>query len=467
MEKLFGTDGIRSRAGKPPLNIFNIQRILSAYTKYLRENGWKDVVIGSDTRISSHSFRNIICGFLNYQGINAHSLNVFTTPGTAFYSAFLNMPGIVVSASHNPYYDNGLKFFDNEGNKAGIQFEEFIEKEYTSIDEPYTFSDNPEPSCFGTTELITEKADYINYLIGFLKKRVKFDNLSSKKPRVMFDLANGSAVSIRDLFKLIPADSVLANAEPNGYNINDNVGSDYIINNHKNKNNERYDLIIAYDGDADRVTAMDREGFVFNGDIIVAIISIYMSKFHGMQKKIAGTIMTSLAAESMLNDFGFELIRSDVGDRNLKTAMDKKGILLGAESSGHIICRDYLPTGDGVFISILFLLIIYDPYIKSLVKGIKKAYNITEKMQTNHVLKRKTAIGELYSIFKIKFPELNLELINNSMVIRNDMEFYSVVRLSGTEAKIRIYIESADNMKIHVFNDLILNILKEYDIVCT
>lgn len=462
MIDLFGTDGIRGKAGIFPFDLKNLSKIALSYARYLKDNSIGSIIIGYDTRISASYIHNTLCGILNYHGINTISAGILTTPGIAFFCKYYKMPGIMVSASHNPYYDNGLKFFDIYGNKADREFEHFIERIYNQE----CWSDLPVNTAeFGILSRLNDYYPYFDHIQSILKNMSLKDRPSNQKYRILFDLANGGAVSIKEIFDRFSNSFQydLINYKHNGVNINIDCGSEHIRKLIQYK--DEYDLIIAFDGDADRVYIMDSQGFVYNGDMIMIFILLYLKEYGENSRKTAGTIMTSLSAEKIIKASGYELLRSDIGDRNLKNIMDRYHISIGAESSGHIIFRDHLPTGDGLFIALLFIHIFHLPYIQDIKNDIISEYESTAKVMQSFPLREKIHINELYSVFKKYLSDEKMELINNSVVIRIKDDFYSVIRLSGTEAKIRIYAESADKLDMEKFYNKALEILTDNNLI--
>lgn len=458
---LFGTDGIRSEAGKAPLDLFNLEKIIRSYCIYLRKMSYSEVIIGSDTRISGSFITNYISGVLNFYGIDTVKAGIFTTPGIAFLCRSRQVPGIVISASHNPYYDNGLKFFDKNGNKMPVKFEKEVERHFGNDTELETGLKR----CFGKTTNIKDKDKglYHDGILHGLKDAVfDFENKCPEQ-KVLFDMANGAAVSAIHFLSSLPFAKSFINTEYDGFNINSSAGSEFIQKSFENI--EGFDYLMAFDGDADRIIIMDREGFIYNGDLIMIIIAIYLSRTSSFPKIAAGTIMTSLSAENILKDFGYGLVRSDVGDRELKLKMDESNALIGAEPSGHIIFKDFLPTGDGLYVSLLFLYCMQDDYLRKILTLLKKDYIRSSKLLKNYPIKAKVSAKELYCSFKSENLDYNMELFNNSLVIRDKHDFYSVIRLSGTEPRLRIFIETDDESVLYMNHKRFVDILSNKNII--
>lgn len=463
MQGLFGTDGIRSKAGEIPLEPEGIKSLSLAYIDILKAEKRKEIVLCTDTRLSAHFISSMLCGFLNYSGINVHLLGVFSTPGVSFYSRSLRIPGISVSASHNPYYDNGLKFFRDDGNKEDRTFETAIENFYHKARAGSFLQVPAEGSMFGINRNIISKSAYYDHIKNALDELIISKPEILDKQKILFDLANGAVSGMKELYSLLSINCDIINDEPDGRNINYLCGSDHIEL--LKARSGQYDFIFAYDGDGDRVSAMDRGGFIYDGDIIMTLLALYMSRYRNIPKTAAGTVMTSLSAEKALKARGFTLIRSDVGDRNLKDAMDSRGISVGGESSGHIICSDYLPTGDGIFVSLALWHILNDPFILGILPGLREDFLSMARKNTSFSLAKRITPDELYSLIRRDFSNLDLELVNNSVIIRYSDEFYSVVRLSGTEPRIRVFAESINSNYLQNYYDKLLYLFLKYDII--
>jgi len=352
MGKYFGTDGFRGKAGAElrSEHAFKIGRYLGWY--YSKKHSGKDrarIVIGKDTRRSSYTFENALAAGITASGADAYLLHVTTTPSVSFITRDEQFDcGIMVSASHNPYFDNGIKLINCEGEKMEDEVQDGIEAYIDSAEDfiPYATDDN-----IGKTEdFYFGRNRYIGYLSGIAMK--SFENC-----RVGLDCANGSAWMIaRAVFDALGTKSQVINNQPNGTNVNDGCGSTHIEGLQKFVVDNMLDVGFAFDGDADRCLAVDEKGNLVNGDQIIYICAKYFREHNLLpDNKVVVTIMSNFGLFKALDKEGIGYEKTKVGDRYVYECMKEKGYALGGEQSGHIIFSRHAHTGDGILTAIMLM----------------------------------------------------------------------------------------------------------------
>ncbi|MEN8154283.1 MAG: phosphoglucosamine mutase [Acidobacteriota bacterium] len=440
VNNLFGTDGIRSKFGEFPLEPSAIRKIGNAVSQYFNP---VSVLLGRDTRESGERIAHLLSEGFNH-GCNIEDAGVIPTPGLSWLiQEGVYDIGIMITASHNPWFDNGIKIFGSSGEKITDEEEREIEKLF--------FTDTIETEHKKRPETLSP-VDVSGYRDFLVHKGVKGNNRDLK---ILLDCANGAASGIApEVFEKIGYDTSSFNTEPDGININDRCGSTFPGFLKQKIASERWGLGIAFDGDADRILIVDRKGRIINGDLILFILAKYFKKKDkDFPETVVGTIMSNLALENELKSLGFRFIRSNVGDRSVYKEMNKFGSALGGEQSGHIIIRNLQKTGDGILTAIIFLNAlnyleigpdeIFDLFIPfpQLTESIK----IKEKRS----MESWTGLNERIRAFRENHG-------NNSRII---------VRYSGTEPKIRLMIESEDmeiiNKNMEIFKNYIISEIGE------
>ena len=339
-KKYFGTDGIRGKVGEHPITADFLLKLGWAAGQVFASEGRDFVLVGKDTRISGYMFESALEAGLTAAGVDTRLLGPMPTPGVAYLTRTLRaQAGIVISASHNPYYDNGIKFFSVQGTKLPDEIEEKIEH---YLDSPMT---TVESSSLGKAKRITDAAGrYIEFCKASVPTRLDFDGL-----RIVVDCAHGATYHIAPhVFSEIGADVVAIGKEPNGLNINHECGATKPQKLAETVLNCQADLGIALDGDGDRLIMVDHKGEIVDGDEIIYIIAKSRLQANELTGPVVGTLMTNLGMEHALKGLGVDLLRAKVGDRYvMELLLENKGIL-GGENSGHIICLDKTTTGDGI-----------------------------------------------------------------------------------------------------------------------
>lgn len=338
--KYFGTDGVRGLVGKAPITPDFVMRLGWAAGKVLARQGTRKVLIGKDTRISGYMLESAMEAGLSAAGIQAVLLGPMPTPAVAYLTrAFRAEAGVVISASHNPYYDNGIKFFSQDGTKLPDEVELEIERQ---LDAPFECVESAKLGK--ATRIDDAPGRYIEYCKSAFPGELSLDGL-----KIVLDCAHGATYHIApSVFRELGAEVVVIGGTPNGLNINDHVGSTHPEALMQRVCEEQADLGIAFDGDGDRVMMVDGAGQVIDGDEILFMIARDQLSRGKLAGGVVGTQMTNLAMELALQDLGIPFCRAKVGDRYVMEMLKEQGWRLGGENSGHIICLDHATTGDGI-----------------------------------------------------------------------------------------------------------------------
>ena len=420
----FGTDGVRGSIDNE-VNPESVLKLGHAAGRHFKKRGINTLVIGKDTRISGYMLESALQAGIISSGVNVRLVGPMPTPAISYLvSTFKGHAGVVISASHNSFEDNGIKFFDENGEKLSIENEREIEK---FAEEAYEFV---HPENLGKAARISDaKGRYIEFCKNTLSEDISFSNLT-----LVIDSANGAAYEVAPkVFKELGAEVYSIADSPDGLNINKDCGSTNIDFLKDEVSNKKADFGIALDGDGDRLIIIDSSGRELDGDDILYIIAKnkFESKIHLGVKGVVGTLMTNKGLEKAFNDEGIELVRSDVGDKYVLQKLNELNWTLGGEQSGHILCLDKSSTGDGIIAAIQFLqsIVVLNKTIPDLLSELKKYPQILTNVivkDGNKVLKNK----KLQKAQK-KSEEL-LEAFDGRVLIRK----------SGTEQKIRIMVES-------------------------
>ena len=338
--KYFGTDGVRGRVGEFPITPEFVLKLGWAVGQVFAREGRGRVLIGKDTRISGYMFESALEAGLVAAGVDVRLLGPMPTPAIAYLTrTFKARAGIVISASHNPYYDNGIKFFSAEGSKLPDEIELAIE---AAMDQPMS---TVESAALGKVKRIDDAAGrYIEYCKSTFGTELSLDGL-----KIVLDCAHGATYHVApSVFAELGADVVVMGAGPDGLNINAEVGSTHPGALCQRVVAEGADLGIAFDGDGDRVLFVDVNGELVDGDELLYIIAAEQRRRDGACAGVVGTLMSNLGLELALRELSIPFVRAKVGDRYVKELMTAQGYSLGGENSGHIICSDVSTTGDGI-----------------------------------------------------------------------------------------------------------------------
>ena len=450
MKKYFGTDGIRRIANTEltPELVYKVAKA-GAYALSKHTNHAPTILIGRDTRLSGTLIESAMtAGFLSY-GANVKQLGVIPTPGVAYLTKRLKADAsVVISASHNTYDFNGVKYFSNKGMKIPDEIEEEIEEiiESGKLDELTANSDK-----IGVAE---DRQDLIEEYVFFFRKifEENLENYNKENFVVGLDVANGATFKVaKQVFEKLGINYVIINNEPNGFNINDNCGSTHLENLKKLVVEEHLSLGIAYDGDGDRCLAIDENGNEIDGDTILAIFASYLKEKGKLKKDtLVATVMSNLGLKKFANTNGINFEETKVGDRYVLEKMLKEGYNLGGEQSGHIILLDYNPTGDGILTSLMLIQIMLEKgeKLSNLCKVIKKYPQVLINVKVDSNKKIKFESDEQ---IKEKITKLQDEFKDNGRVL---------ARASGTEPIIRVMIEGENQKDIKAKAEELANLIK-------
>ena len=338
--KYFGTDGIRGRVGDAPITPDFVLKLGWAAGKVLARHGSRKIIIGKDTRISGYMLESALEAGLAAAGLSASFTGPMPTPAIAYMTrTFRAEAGIVISASHNPFYDNGIKFFSIDGTKLPDEVEEAIEAE---MEKEITCVDSAQ---LGKASRIVDAAGrYIEFCKATFPNELNLNSL-----KIVVDCANGATYHIApSVFRELGAEVIAIGCSPDGLNINDGVGSTAPEALAAKVLECKADLGVAFDGDGDRLVMVDNTGYIIDGDEILYIIARDALRNGRLKRGVVGTLMANMGLELALQTLGIPFARAKVGDRYVLEMMNEKGWRIGGENSGHIICLDQTTTGDGI-----------------------------------------------------------------------------------------------------------------------
>ena len=424
-KKYFGTDGIRGEVGGALMSAEFALKLGRAAGKILGKlSHTNTVVIGKDTRISGYMFEAALEAGLASAGVNALLLGPMPTPAIArITSSMKACAGIVISASHNPFYDNGIKFFNQDGEKLSDDLEFAIEKE---IDKPFS---TVQSEKLGKANRIDDAAGrYIEFCKGVFPRKQSLKGL-----KIVVDCANGATYKIAPkVFEELGAEIITVATSPNGLNINDDCGSTEPKNLQEKVLISKADLGIALDGDGDRVLMVDHTGTLIDGDQLIFIVAKYLHDNKQLTGGIVGTLMTNQAMEVGLNDLGIVFKRADVGDRYVHQMLKQYNWHLGGESSGHILNLELSTTGDGI-ISALMVLTVMINENKNL-HDLAAEIPLYPQVLINITIEDAKTIAKNPKLVK-KALEIDAKLGNKGRTL---------IRASGTQPMLRIMVEAQE-----------------------
>lgn len=423
VRKYFGTDGIRGKVGDYPISPEFVLKLGWAVGSVLA-NGNNSVLIGKDTRISGYMFESALEAGLSAAGVNIYLLGPMPTPAIAYLTSSLKaVAGIVISASHNPYFDNGIKFFSHEGTKLPDALEVAIEQQ---LEQPLK---TVESAKLGKAHRVEDaKLRYLNFCKSTFPKK---NTLNSFK--IVLDCANGANYHIApQLFSELEANLIVLSAEPNGLNINMKCGSTNLTQLQKTVLSTKADLGIAFDGDGDRVLMVDHCGEVVDGDELLFLLAQHGVKSGTLQGGIVGTVMSNYGLELAIHKLQLDFLRTPVGDRFVNEKLQATGWNLGGEASGHIISRNIIKTGDGIIIALQVLAAIL--FSKQSLHDAKKGMKKFPQTLINLSVANPCLIAES-AVVTQAIAKAKKTLANQGRLL---------LRPSGTEPVIRIMVEGKD-----------------------
>lgn len=452
--KYFGTDGFRGEANITLTadHAYRVGRFLGWYYGEMKRRGGSDepakIVIGKDTRRSSYMFEYALCGGLSASGANAYLLHVTTTPSVAYITKIDDFDcGIMISASHNPYYDNGIKLINCNGEKMDEEtislIEDYIDGKVTVFGQTYT------EVPYATREKIGSAVDYVsgrNRYIGYL---ISLGIYSFKGVKVGLDCANGSSWNVaKAVFDALGAKTYLIGADPDGTNINDGCGSTHLENLRKLVVEKELDVGFAYDGDADRCLCVDEKGNVVTGDHILYVYGKYM-KERGklLNNTVVTTVMSNFGLYKAFDEQGIDYAKTAVGDKYVYEYMQKNGCRIGGEQSGHIIFTKYASTGDGILTSLKMMEVM-----------------LAKKKKMSELCEGLTIYPQLLKNVRVKSkPEAQNDPDVMAAVKKAEEELGDsgriLVRESGTEPLIRVMAEAETEELCRKYVDEIVGVI--------
>lgn len=438
MHKYFGTDGIRGKVGDFPITPDFALRLGYAAGKVLAAKHAKPtVLIGKDTRLSGYLFESALEAGFTYAGVNVYMVGPMPTPAISYLTRALRLAaGVVISASHNSYEDNGIKFFSSLGSKLADSVESEIE---ALLDQPMVMAKQ-----LGKVHRLHEaQGRYIEFCKSTVPTNLNFDGI-----KLVLDCANGATYDVAPrIFEELGAEVIKLACNPDGVNINRQCGSVYPDKLIAKVLECGADYGIGFDGDGDRVVFVGQDGSLFNGDKLVYFLTKLYAKMGHKVAGVVGTVMTNMALEKALLNEGYEFVRAKVGDRYVLEELNKRNWMLGGEASGHILCLDKQATGDGIVIALQVL-----AGVVSLKTSISESIAWQDYPQVMINVKLRDKQFAWQDVLNDKIEYVRNILGANGRVI---------VRASGTEALLRIMVEAQDFNQANELAQLIAAEIKE------
>lgn len=439
--RYFGTDGIRGRVGVWPITPEFVLKLGWAVGKVLARQGNGKVLIGKDTRISGYMFESVLESGLSAAGIDTHLLGPMPTPAISYLTRTLRaQAGIVISASHNPYYDNGIKFFSAQGTKLPDEMELAIEEQ---LEQQMTTVDSAELGK--AVRVVDAPGRYIEFCKSTVSSDITLNGL-----KIVVDCANGASYHIGpSVIRELGAEVIEMGVEPNGLNINLNCGANHPESLQEQVLKHHADLGIALDGDGDRVVMVDHLGHILDGDELLYIIAKDRSDRGVLEGGIVGTVMSNFGFEQAVRDRGIDFVRVAVGDRHIMSELTKRGWHLGGEPSGHIVCLKTSATGDGI-ITALQVLASMRQQNQSLA-DIRKGLNKFPQVLLN---------------VRVADQGVNIDVPHIQQAVKDIESALGgkgrvLLRRSGTEPLIRVMVEGEDEKKVNKFAEQLADLVKE------
>ncbi|MEI8235856.1 MAG: phosphoglucosamine mutase [Methylococcaceae bacterium] len=442
-KKYFGTDGIRGKVGVPPITPDFLLKLGWAAGQVFADGGHNFVLVGKDTRISGYMFESALEAGLTAAGVGTRLLGPMPTPAIAYLTRTLHArAGIVISASHNPYYDNGIKFFSSQGTKLSDEIERKIEM---YLDLPIS---TVESSKLGKAKRVVDAAGrYIEFCKASVPSGLDFEGM-----KIVVDCANGATYQIAPhVFEELGAQVITIGVEPNGLNINEGYGATQPEKLVQTVLANQADLGVALDGDGDRVIMVDHKGDVIDGDELIYIIAKSRLRTGTLTGPVVGTLMTNLGMEHALKTLNVPLLRANVGDRYVIEMLAENKGMLGGENSGHIICLDKTTTGDGIIAALQVIAEIQytGQTLHELKSGMQKYPQVLINLKTAH---------------KIDLNHEGIQRAVRAVELGLGNEGRVLLRASGTEPLIRIMVEGCDQSNVDKYaNELADNVKQAID----
>ena len=428
--RLFGTDGVRGMAGEKLTAMVAMRLAMAAGIYFRKYSVTNKILVGKDTRRSGYMIENAIVSGLTAVGYDVRQIGPMPTPAIAFLTEDLRCDaGIMISASHNPYHDNGIKFFDKRGNKLGEKIEQKIEEIY--FDDDLINSHQVLNMDIGQSRRIE---DVIGRYIVHIKNSLP-NSMALSGLRVVLDTANGAAYKVAPtVFSELGADVITINDDPNGRNINEGCGALYPQKLGEEVRRLRSDIGFAFDGDADRIVVVDERGEIVDGDKLIGVLATYLKEQDNLSNNgVVATVMSNQGLEDYLKDQDIELFRCNVGDKYVLETMQKEGLNLGGEQSGHIILSDYAKTGDALAAALQVVSILLKKRKKA--SEVLNPFELYPQILKNIKIKKKKALDKLDGY--------------NELIEGLKAEgFRPLIRYSGTENLLRVLLEGRDSKEV-------------------
>ncbi|MCR4640111.1 phosphoglucosamine mutase [Ruminococcus sp.] len=456
MGKYFGTDGFRGTANENLTadHAYKVGRFLGWYYGELKRRKGDDsaprIVIGKDTRRSSYMFEYSLVGGLTASGADAYLLHVTTTPSVAYISRVDSFDcGIMISASHNPYHDNGIKLINGQGEKMEDEVIDLVEAYLDGKLE--AFGQKWEEVPFAHGEKIGKSVDYVSGRNRYLGYLISLGMYSFRGMKIGLDCANGSAWNIaKSVFEALGAETHVINAAPTGVNINNNAGSTHIEGLQKFVVENGLDAGFAYDGDADRCLCVDEKGNVITGDHILYIYGRYMKERGKLiNNTVVTTVMSNFGLYRAFDEIGVEYAKTAVGDKYVYEYMKEHGCCIGGEQSGHIIFSKYASTGDGILTSLKIMQVIMSRQKK--LSELAAPFVVYPQVLENVKVKDKAA-AQADPDVRAEVDKVAAELGDSGRIL---------VRESGTEPLVRVMVEAQDEAVCRSCVDRVVNVIRQ------
>lgn len=445
--RFFGTDGIRGRVGVDPITPDQVLKLGWAAGKVLGAQQGSTVVIGKDTRVSGYMLESALQAGLSAAGVNISLLGPMPTPAIAYFTRTARaQAGVVISASHNPYFDNGIKFFSPDGHKLPDETELAIE---SMLSKPIDTVDSAE---LGKSIRFPDAAGrYVEYCKSTIPSKATLTGIS-----VVIDCANGAGYHVMpDVFRELGADVTVIHNKPDGFNINDQCGSTQPASLQEEVKRLGADVGVALDGDGDRVAMVDEKGRLVDGDGILYVLGMARKRRGHMTGGVVGTVMTNLGLELAFREQGIDFERAAVGDRYVLQGLERRGWQLGGESSGHIICLDKSTTGDGIIAGL--------EVVMSMIESGSSLSTLLEDMPVYPQKMVNVKLADLGADVDAKsLPQHELVLAGVSRAEQDlGHEGRVLIRPSGTEPVVRVMVEGADSGKVDRWTDELAEAVEE------
>ncbi|MDD2697361.1 MAG: phosphoglucosamine mutase [Arcobacteraceae bacterium] len=442
--KLFGTDGVRGKAGDflDAMTALKLAQAAGIYFNSIATTKTRKILLGKDTRRSGYMIENALVSGFTSVGFDVIQIGPMPTPAIAYLTESMRCDaGIMLSASHNPFEDNGIKFFNCKGDKLSSDIEAKIEE---------IFYDDKLLASAQVTGMNIGKAKRIDDVIGRYIVSIKTSfpkNLSLNSLRIVLDCANGAAYKVAPtILEELGADLIVLNNKPNGFNINDNCGALHPENLGKVIREYRADIGIALDGDADRLVIVDEKGEVIDGDKLIGSLAVFLKSEGNLPSNCCvATVMSNIALEEYLKKNGIELHRSNVGDKYVLEVMKEKTINFGGEQSGHIIFNDVAKTGDGLASALQVLSLI--------LKSGKKASEVLNPFELSPQILKNINI-------ETKIPLKDIAGLEEMLEGFRKLGIRDLIRYSGTENKIRLLLEGEDKKILDASMETLIKFIK-------